>query len=190
MTDSITQRGSMICIALSLTGVASTIRVFGNERVVYWREAQALPQPKHTLAYFLGKDLSMVPSMLLAPLFFGVIFLSVTTPRGSFAMYYAVFLSLQWTATAMGYLVSIVSPAAMAQLVGVVFTFSCAMFAGGMPTLKVRPCLCKRSGDCVPQRSYALPRLWQQLYAKIPPLCWLPYISSNRYALEALCTCP
>jgi len=26
----------------------------------------------------------------------------------------------------------------------------------------------------------------QQMYQKIPPLCWLPYISYVRYALEAL----
>lgn len=63
MTDTITQRGSMIGIAMSLTAVASMIRVFGSERVVYWREAQTLPQPRHTIAYFLGKDISMIPSV-------------------------------------------------------------------------------------------------------------------------------
>jgi len=176
MTDSISQRGSMVCISISLTAVASMIRVFGRERVVYWREAQALPQPRHTVAYFVGKDLSMFPTvrttcragrnsslrhrcshlffvlflffvfvllprwfvqMMLAPMFFCVIFLSLTTPRGSFGMYYLLLLSLQWTATSLGYMVSILAPDAMSQLVGVVLVFSSAMFAGGMPTLKV-----------------------------------------------------
>ena len=37
-----------------------------------------------------------------------------------------------------------------------------------------------------PAATHALDAPPQQLYDKIPPLCWLPYISYNRYALEAL----
>jgi len=29
---------------------------------------------------------------------------------------------------------------------------------------------------------------FQILYTKFPPLCWLPYVSYMRYALEAMCT--
>jgi hypothetical protein len=43
--DQILNRGSMTCIAMGLTGVASMIRVFGEERIQYWREASGLPQP-------------------------------------------------------------------------------------------------------------------------------------------------
>jgi hypothetical protein len=53
----------MCVIAMGLTGVASFIPVFGTERIVYWREASALPQPRHTVAYFLGKDLAMLPQV-------------------------------------------------------------------------------------------------------------------------------
>ena len=94
LSDQILNRGSMTSIAMSLTAVASMIRVFGSERVEYWREASGLPQPLHTIGYFLGKDLAMVPHMLLAPLVFNVVYLSVTTPRGSFATYYWVMLGL------------------------------------------------------------------------------------------------
>lgn len=48
---------------MGLTGVASFLPVFGSERVVYWREASALPQPRHTIAYFVGKDLAMLPQV-------------------------------------------------------------------------------------------------------------------------------
>ena len=71
----------MTCIAMGLTGVASMIRVFGEERVQYWREASGLPQPWHTVAYFFGKDASMIPQYLLAPLVYCVIYLNITTPR-------------------------------------------------------------------------------------------------------------
>lgn len=40
--DQILSRGSMSCIAMGLTAVASSIRVFGNERIVYLREASSL----------------------------------------------------------------------------------------------------------------------------------------------------
>lgn len=91
----------MTCIAMGLTGVASMIRVFGDERIQYWREASGLPQPwcdcmtivyalntlhadllyRHTIAYFFGKDLSMIPQILMAPLVYCVIYLNITTPR-------------------------------------------------------------------------------------------------------------
>jgi ABC-2 type transporter len=77
----ILNRGSMTCIAMGLTGVASFIRVFGDERVQYWREASGLPQPWHTIAYFFGKDLSMIPQILLAPLVYCIVYLSITSPK-------------------------------------------------------------------------------------------------------------
>ena len=61
--DQISARGIMCVIAMGLTGVATFLPVFGSERIVYWREAAALPQPLHTLAYFLGKDLAMLPQV-------------------------------------------------------------------------------------------------------------------------------
>jgi hypothetical protein len=50
----------MACIGVSLVACASMIRVFGAERLVFWRESAALPQPKHTLAYFIGKSQILV----------------------------------------------------------------------------------------------------------------------------------
>ena len=138
----------------------------------YWREASGLSQPWHTIGYFIGKDLSMLPHMFLAPLIFNIVYLSVTTPRGSFATYYWVMLGLctsllavvsvrrlgdvcecgdgaaDYTATAFGYIVSIAAPPSLAQLMGVVAVFGCAMFAGGMPTLKVRVLRARMWCDC------------------------------------------
>lgn len=108
----------------------------------------------------------MLPEILLAPLVYLIVYLSVTSPRGSFATYYwvlthththtrivlrltcvvmaclsrgrcQVLLGLYYTSTGYGYLVSIVAPPSLAQLVGVVAIFGNAMFAGGMPVLKV-----------------------------------------------------
>lgn len=43
---------------------------------------------RHTIGYFIGKDISMLPEILLAPLVYLIVYLSVTSPRGSFATYY------------------------------------------------------------------------------------------------------
>lgn len=50
--DPIGTIASLSCLSLSLTAVASSLRVFGSERVVFWRESSA---GTNTLAYFLGK---------------------------------------------------------------------------------------------------------------------------------------
>ncbi len=96
-------RATLSTMAVGLTGVASFLRVFAEERVQYWREASGLPQPwyasppmlknavrvtkmpyhpaRHTVAYFLAKDISMLPQVLLAPLVYCIVFISITSPR-------------------------------------------------------------------------------------------------------------
>eukprot|EP00004_Rigifila_ramosa_P017043 TRINITY_DN4105_c0_g1_i1.p1 TRINITY_DN4105_c0_g1~~TRINITY_DN4105_c0_g1_i1.p1 ORF type:complete len:1713 (+),score=349.96 TRINITY_DN4105_c0_g1_i1:412-5139(+) len=159
--DYILSRSSMAVLGIGLCSVASFIRVFGDEQVVYWREASSLTQPRHTLAYFLGKDLSMLPQYLIGPNIFLLVYHTMTAPRAPYPTYWVVIFGVYYTASAFGYLVSILVPASMSQLVGVVTVFSNSMFAGGMPTYK-------------------------ELLGKVPPLRWLPEISFLRYALEAL----
>jgi len=162
--DSVLNRGVMTIIALALTGVATFLNVFGSERIVYWREASALPQPLHTVAYFLGKDISMLPQLLLGPLVFTTAYEALTTPRASFGEYYIVFLGVYWCASAFGYLTAVLAPPSLAQLLGVTAIFSNAMFAGGQPTLKA-------------------------LQAKWIPLRWMPDIVFMRYSLESIYVC-
>ena len=51
-----------------------------------WLRAAA----RHAVAYFFGKDLSMMPQLLLGPFIYCVVFLNITSPRASFGTYYAV----------------------------------------------------------------------------------------------------
>jgi ABC-type multidrug transport system ATPase subunit len=160
VNDQILGRGIMSLIAIGLTGSASFLRVFGNDRHVYWREASGLPQPSHTLAFFLSNDLARIPTLLLAPALYSIVFVTLTSPRAPLSEYFLISFAAYFTSTGLGYLVSILTPPSLAQLVGVVTVFSFAQFAGGAPTLP-------------------------QLYTKVPPLCWLPWVSYVRYALEA-----
>jgi hypothetical protein len=63
--DQVLNRSVMTIISLSLVGVATFLQVFAAERVVYWREAASLPQPRQTIAYALGKDIAMLPQLIV-----------------------------------------------------------------------------------------------------------------------------
>ena len=159
--DQVLNRGIMVLTAVAQTAAASMVRVFGDERQQYFREAAALPQPAHTLAYFCAKDMAMLPSMALAPFMYTVVFVSSTNPRMSFWGYYGVLFLVYYFASGMAYLVSVLLPASTAQLAGVILVFGASQFAGCFPTLPV-------------------------LAGAVPPISWLSHISFARYALEAL----
>jgi len=157
INDPIGTIASLCCLSLSLTAVASSLRVFGAERVVFWRESSA---GVNTLAYFLGKDIAQLPSMLLSPLLFLTLFYSIVAPRSPFLSLYIVLLLIQFTAVSLGYLVSIVVHPGVAQLSGVVAVLVCMMFSGARPTLG-------------------------ELKAMPFPLPYMPYGSYLRWAQEA-----
>ena len=54
-------------IAVGLTTIISSTRNFGNERVVYWREAAS---GLNRVAYFLAKNVADIPRLLLIPIFY------------------------------------------------------------------------------------------------------------------------
>ena len=159
--DTILNRGVMAIITIGLAAVSSYLPVFGAERVVLRREAAALPQPRHVIAYALGKDFAYWPQHMLGPFLFTAVYVMLAAPRASFWRYYGVYATVYWCASGVAYLVSVMAPAGVQQLIGVTIIFGMAMFAGGQPTL-------------------AAMRL------KAIPLRYLPMFSFMRYALEAL----
>ena len=162
MYDPIINQISLTVLALSLTTSMAALRVFGNERTVYWREASNGDR-KWTLAYFVGKNLSQLIQIALFPVIFLSVYYTVTTPRASLLMYYWVLLLMTWTATGCAYFISIAVPPSLAQLASVVFCLICQMGAGTQPTLS-------------------------QLSDMVFPLPLLPHVSFMRYVQEALYT--
>ena len=51
INDPIPTEASLTCLSVSLVAVAAALRVFGPEKVIFWREASAGMSP---LAYFIG----------------------------------------------------------------------------------------------------------------------------------------
>ena len=134
-TNFILIRGQMTVMAVGLCTCASSIKVFGRERVVYFREAAGLEQPMHSTAYFCGKDLSVIPQIILGPLLYCTIFVAMSASLGDFMGLYTVLLGTTFVSYSIGYIVSIVAPSSLAQLVGVVVVFCMSAFDGASPTL-------------------------------------------------------
>jgi len=122
----------LVGVSIALTGIASSLRVFGNERIVFWREAST---GTSTLAYFLGKDFAQIPNMLIAPLLFEVLYYSLTVPRAHFLTLYYIFILVEFASVSIGYLVSCLVKPAVSQLSGVVVVLVMMMFSGSRPTL-------------------------------------------------------
>ncbi|KAL8934548.1 MAG: hypothetical protein Q9211_005166, partial [Gyalolechia sp. 1 TL-2023] len=68
----------LVGIAIGLIASAPGVRIFGEEKLVYWREASS---GHSRLAYYLGKVLSTAPRMLAACLHFTAAFVLLATPR-------------------------------------------------------------------------------------------------------------
>jgi hypothetical protein len=80
--DPISTIASLTSMSMSLIAVAGSLRVFGLEKVNFWRENSS---GAYSLSYFLGKDIAHLPNMLLYPLLFISLFASLAMPRAAFA---------------------------------------------------------------------------------------------------------
>lgn len=77
-------QASLSCLSLALAAMASSVRVFGADMVVFAREN---PTGLSTEAYYIGKCLAHLPTIFLAPFFFLVMFYQLVSPLGSFSLY-------------------------------------------------------------------------------------------------------
>lgn len=128
-------RAQMTCLAVGLCTCAAAIKTFGRERVVYFREASGLEQPWQSLSYFVGKDLAAAPQMLIGPFLFGFFSQVISGAQGSLGGLYVILLGITFASYAVGYLVAVVTPASLSQLVGIFWIFSLSAFNGVQPTI-------------------------------------------------------
>ena len=69
-------------LALGLTVSIASLRVFGNERVVFWREsAPGSGMKLSKLAYFTAKNVVELPRILVLSFFFVMSFYPIVTPN-------------------------------------------------------------------------------------------------------------
>ncbi|KAL8644481.1 MAG: hypothetical protein Q9210_007234, partial [Variospora velana] len=75
---SVPQMALLVGIAIGLIASSPGVKIFGEEKLVYWREASS---GHNRLAYYLGKVFSTFPRMLVACLHFTATFMLLATPR-------------------------------------------------------------------------------------------------------------
>ncbi|KAL8716239.1 MAG: hypothetical protein Q9220_000144 [cf. Caloplaca sp. 1 TL-2023] len=76
--SSVAQMALLVGIAIGLIASSPGVKIFGEEKLVYWREASS---GHNRFAYYLGKVLSTVPRMMVACLHFTATFMVLSTPR-------------------------------------------------------------------------------------------------------------
>lgn len=74
---SVPQMSLLVGLAIGLTASAPGVKIFGEEKLVYWREAAA---GHNRFAYYMGKVLSTIPRMVLANFHFTTMFILLATP--------------------------------------------------------------------------------------------------------------
>jgi ABC-type multidrug transport system ATPase subunit len=155
--DPFPQIALMTTIGLALPAAMAALRVFGNERVVFWRESSV---GANTASYYLGKEFGFMPSSFLLPLLYAGVFYNFTVPRMNFGLLYMIFLATWWAATGLALVVSILVPPTLATISTVVVVFGMSMFSGVRPTL------------------LELKKMW-------PPFSLISYVSFFRWLTEA-----
>ncbi len=75
---SVPQMSLLVGLAIGLTASSPGVKIFGEEKLVYWREAAS---GHNRLAYYVGKVLSTFPRMILANIHFSTMFLLLSTPK-------------------------------------------------------------------------------------------------------------
>jgi hypothetical protein len=76
--SSIPQMALLVGLTIGLTASALGVKIFGEEKLVYWREAAT---GNNRFAYYIGKVVSMIPRMVLADFHFTTMFMLLSTPR-------------------------------------------------------------------------------------------------------------
>ncbi|KAI8838034.1 P-loop containing nucleoside triphosphate hydrolase protein [Chytriomyces cf. hyalinus JEL632] len=124
--------GLLIGIAIALSGAPAGVKVFGEEKPVFWREAAS---GHSRLAYYLGKTIATVYRLILTSLHFTGLYMLLAKPVLDPYMQYALVLFQFWGVYGISCIVSVVVRRENASLLAVVIALFAAIFCGYGPSL-------------------------------------------------------
>ncbi|KAJ3069575.1 hypothetical protein HDU98_007367 [Podochytrium sp. JEL0797] len=124
--------GLLIGIAVALAGAPAGVKVFGEEKPVFWREAAS---GHNRLAYFIGKNLATVYRLVLTSLHFTGLYMLLAKPVLDPYMQYALVLFQFWGVYGISCIVSVVVRRENASLLAVVISLFASIFCGYGPSL-------------------------------------------------------
>ncbi|KAJ3109992.1 hypothetical protein HDU96_006992 [Phlyctochytrium bullatum] len=129
----IPQLGLLIGISCGLAGAPAGVKVFGEEKSVFWREAAA---GHNRLAYFLGKVFASAYRFVLTAFHFSSIFAFLATPQSPFGSLFSNLLLQFYCVYGMSAVVSMMVRRENAALLAVVTSLFAAVFCGYGPTVR------------------------------------------------------
>ncbi|KAJ3211226.1 hypothetical protein HDU67_004669 [Dinochytrium kinnereticum] len=125
--------GLLIGIAVAMAGAPAGVKVFGEEKTVYWREASS----GHSRgAYFLGKSIATIYRFIVSSLHFSAIYYFFARPIITFSAQYLTILLSFWGIYGLSCIVSMIVRRENAPLLAVVFGLFAAVFCGFGPSLR------------------------------------------------------
>eukprot|EP00475_Leptophrys_vorax_P044540 TRINITY_DN8966_c0_g1_i1.p1 TRINITY_DN8966_c0_g1~~TRINITY_DN8966_c0_g1_i1.p1 ORF type:complete len:418 (-),score=91.74 TRINITY_DN8966_c0_g1_i1:27-1130(-) len=147
----------LACLAMGLLGTNASLRLFGKERLIFWREASSgIP----ISSYFASKLLLELLQTVTYPFIFLLAFYNIIIPELPFALMYTVFVSIYFYSSGLGIFISILVSPGTATLVGVLAPIILGGFFSGLAP---------------------------QLSSMGPILQALAQTSFSRWGIEALC---
>eukprot|EP01135_Chromosphaera_perkinsii_P004491 Nk52_evm15s284 gene=Nk52_evmTU15s284 len=118
------------CFVVGVAAVVTSTHVFGDEKPQYWRDAST---GMSRSAYFVAKSVMDTPWILLGSLLFSSIFFIMVHIPKPFSTTFPIIFCIEFAAWGIGYVVSVFVKKDMAQSIGVLLVFACAVFSGISP---------------------------------------------------------
>ena len=129
----ISELGLMSGLAIGLAGAPSGVKVFGDEKLVYWREAAS---GHSRSAYYVAKVVSTFPRIALSSLHFTVFFTLLCTPTIALSHSYLIIMLNFYCVYGLASVVSMVVSKENGALLSVVVCMIMATFCGYGPNLR------------------------------------------------------
>ncbi|KAF4622800.1 hypothetical protein G7Y89_g14224 [Cudoniella acicularis] len=130
---SVPQMALLVGLSIGLTASAPGVKIFGEEKLVYYREAAA---GHNRFAYYMGKVLSTLPRMVLACFHFTTLFMLLSTPRISYTNAFAAHLLYFWCIYGLASCVSMVTRREDGPLIATMLSLIVGVLNGMSPTLR------------------------------------------------------
>jgi hypothetical protein len=124
--------GLLTSTAVGLAGAPAGVKTFGEERVVFWREAAV---GHNRFSYYTGKSVSVLYRILLTSLHFSSIYYYLAAPIISFGKEYAIIFLLFYCVYGLSSIISMIVRREDAPLLAVVACLFSSVFCGFGPSL-------------------------------------------------------
>jgi hypothetical protein len=123
----------IVSFAVGLAGAPAGVKIFSEEKEIYWREASAGHSP---VPYYLGKNMASIYRLVISSLHFTAFLHFLGTPNIPFVSMYLIHLLHFFCVYGLSYVVAMMVKRENAALIAVCITIVMGVLGGGGPTLR------------------------------------------------------